>query len=245
MISRFAVLTWLFLSCATEPPDPAPDISQEIDIVSVVGRIQTTHINRPATLLQLQLTAVDLVNPRAVEVRIIKPSVPTKGALVLATGGFGSLYYGTGPQTNTTLDNALNLGLETFEIRWSGDRGWGTGVAGIGYPKAVRGFGAIVRHLKKNEMVNPSLVVAHGGSGGSFQIAYGLTRYNLESDIDYAILIAGPPTADLPQAIFGNSRLKSYWPPGLGGLSITDYILGWENNGDYCKKRELPPRISC
>jgi len=171
----------------------------------------------------------------------MKPASASKGALVLSSGGFGTTFYGIGFETNTTLNVAVNLGLETYEVKWLGENGWGNGIAGVGYPSAVRAYGAILRHLKKNEMTNTKTIIAHGGSGGSFQIAYGLTRFELEKDITHAILVAGPPTADLRQAIFGDKTLKSYWPDGLGGFRITDYIHGWDKQGDYCQNRTTTP----
>jgi len=226
-----------FLGCANEGT-PSPS---EIDLVKLISRSSITYLNRPASIIKLEIQSEDLNIIRYVEIRAIKPSTATKGALVLSTGGFGTNYYGIGLETNTTLNFAINLGLETFEIKWLGSQGWGTETAGIGYPTAVRAYGAILRYLKEKEMTNTKNIIAHGGSGGSFQIAYGLTRFNLENDINHAILIAGPPTADLNQAIFGDKALKSYWPDGIGGFRTTDYIHGWDNQGNYCQNRSQNP----
>jgi len=226
-----------FLGCANEE-NPSPS---EIDLVKLISRSSITYLNRPASIIKLEIQSEDLNIIRYVEIRAIKPSTATKGALVLSTGGFGTNYYGIGLETNTTLNFAINLGLETFEIKWLGSQGWGTETAGIGYPTAVRAYGAILRYLKEKEMTNTKNIIAHGGSGGSFQIAYGLTRFNLENDINHAILIAGPPTADLNQAIFGDKALKSYWPDGIGGFRTTDYIHGWDNQGNYCQNRSQNP----
>ncbi len=226
-----------FLGCANEG-NPSPS---EIDLVKLISRSSITYLNRPASIIKLEIQSEDLNIIRYVEIRAIKPSTATKGALVLSTGGFGTNYYGIGLETNTTLNFAINLGLETFEIKWLRSQGWGTETAGIGYPTAVRAYGAILRYLKEKEMTNTKNIIAHGGSGGSFQIAYGLTRFNLENDINHAILIAGPPTADLNQAIFGDKALKSYWPDGIGGFRTTDYIHGWDNQGNYCQNRSQNP----
>jgi len=90
-------------------------------------------------------------------------------------------------------------------------------------------------------MTNTKNIMAHGGSGGSFQIAYNLTRFNLEKDVKHAILSAGPPTSNLHQAIFGDRNSKSTWPDGIGGFRITDYIHGWDNQGNYCQNRTQNP----
>ncbi len=231
------LLSIAFLGCANEE-NPSPSSS---DMVKLISRSSVNYLNRPASIIRLEVRAEDLDAIRYVEVRVMTPTTPAKGALVLSTGGFGTNYYGIGQETNTTLNFAINLGLETFEIKWLGAEGWGTGTVGVGYPVAVRAYVAIVRYLKENEMTNTENVIVHGGSGGSFQIAYGLTRFNLENDIHHAILIAGPPTADLQQAIFGDKTLKSYWPDGIGGFRITDYIHGWDKQGNYCQNRTQNP----
>lgn len=224
-------------------PAPTPP-AEKLDEIRFLGRSQVFYLNRQATLIQLEVQSKDLNSLRTVEIRMMKPSKPSKGALVLSSGGFGNSFYGIGFETNTTLDFALNLGLETFELKWLGAQGWGTGIAGAGYPKAVRAYGAILHYLKENEMTNPQKVIAHGGSGGSFQIAYGLSRFDLEKDIQHAILVAGPPTADLQKGIFGDKNGEAYWPDGLGGFRITDYIHGWDGKGNYCQNRnQTPPQF--
>lgn len=242
MITRLLIVfLGLGLFSCISTPTPPPDPMEE---VRFIGRTQVSFLNREATLLQLEVRSEDLSSQRTVEVRIMKPSIPSKGALVLSSGGFGTNFYGIGLETNTTLDFALNLGLETFEIRWQGSEGWGTGIAGAGYPKAVRAYGVILRYLKDSEMAKPDNIIAHGGSGGSFQIAYGLSRFALENDIQHAILVAGPPTADLPKGIFGDKNGDAFWPDGLGGFRITDYIHGWDGNGNYCQNRnQTPPQF--
>lgn len=232
-----SLITLVYTGCSDDK-DLTPI---DIDLVTSVSRTSVTYLNRPASVIKLEVRSEDLNSTRHVEVRVIKPSSTTKGAFVLSTGGFGTNFYGISFETNTTLNFAVNLGLETYEIKWLGSEGWGTGIAGSGYPTAVRAYGAILRYLKENEMTKGENIIAHGGSGGSFQIAYGLTRFELEKDINHAILIAGPPTADLQQAIFGDNTLKSYWPDGLGGLRITDFIHGWDNLGNYCQSRLPSP----
>lgn len=240
IILIFAMVCVSAAGCRQKNLDAISSGDAAIELISSASGI---FLNRPSKLIRLKITENDLPS-REVEVRIVPNKTSAKGALILTTGGFGDTFYATGPGTTTTLDFAYTRGLEIFEVRWLGNQGWGTSTAGAGYPRAVRAFGDIVRWLKRNEMSNPAIVVAHGGSGGSFQIAYGLSRYNLEQDIDHAILIAGPPTADLNRGIFGVPTDPSRWPDGLGGFRITDYIHGWENNGDHCVNRNRQPPAS-
>lgn len=238
LVFSFLIISVLLFSCKKEYQNP--NLTEQ-DLIKFISRTSITYLNRTASILKLEIRSEDLKSTRYVEVRISKPVSPSKGALVLSTGGFGTNFYGIGLETNTTINFAVNIGLETYEIKWLGEQGWGTGVAGAGYPNAVRAYGSILRYLKKNEMSNTQNIIAHGGSGGSFQIAFGLTRFNLEKDIKHAILIAGPPTANLQQAIFGDSSLKSYWPDGISGFRMTDYIHGWDNKGNYCQNRTQTP----
>lgn len=238
LLFSFLTISFLLFSCEKEYQHPN---STEPDLIYFIIRTSVSYLNRTASIIKLEIRSKDLKSVRQVEIRSIKPTSPSKGALVLSTGGFGTNFYGIGLETNTTINFAVNIGLETFEIKWLGEQGWGTGVAGAGYPNAVRAYGSIVRYLKKNEMTNTKNIMALGGSGGSFQIAYNLTRFNLEKDVKHAILSAGPPTSNLQQAIFGDRNSKSTWPDGIGGFRITDYIHGWDNQGNYCQNRTQNP----
>lgn len=232
-------LTFITLiSCSTDDniePSDANNISIEI-----IEENQQNYLGRTATLLRLKIVDRDL-NPRNVTIRISQSDIPTEGALILSSGGFGFNFYGIGFQTNTTIDFALSNGLQVFEIKWEGEFGWGTDNSGIGYSSALRGYTEIVKWLKENRIENNETIICNGGSGGSMQIAYGLVNFELEEIIDYAILMAGPPTSDLDRAIFGNPSDIAYWPDGLGGFGITDYIMGWRENGDYCVDRVNNP----
>jgi len=69
---------------------------------------------------------------------------------------------------------------------------------------------------------------AEGGSGGSMQIAYGLSVYGLKDTLKAAVLTGGPPTADILH-ICDNVVSEA-------GHTITNYVMGWTNNGNYCKQ---------
>lgn len=203
--------------------------------IQVLSQQQRVFLNRQATILRLGVKDGDLA-VREVLVRISQSEIAARGALVLTSQGFGNNYYGRGDEKQSTILFAINKGLQVFEIRWDGEYGWGTDVESVGYTKATRAYTRVVEWLKANRMAEPSLVIAHGGSGGSMQIAYGMVRHNLEAVLDYGILAAGPPTSDLGRGIYGNSNDEALWPDEVG-LDKTDYILGWLGNGDYCANR--------
>jgi hypothetical protein len=238
--SGYLIFLWVSLALLASCKKPAEQIEPAKEVIKLVEETDINFLNKPAKLFKLSIEEEDMPL-RFVEIRALKRANNAKGALILTQGGFGASFYGSGFEKNTTINQAHNLGLEVFELRWLGEFGWATNTQGAGYPKAVRAFKEITIWLKKNQMLNPSKVITHGGSGGSFQIAYGLTTYNLEEEIDFAILVAGPPTSDLQRAIFGGQADEARWAPGIGGYGITDMIHGWRDNGDYSKNNHLTP----
>jgi len=167
------------------------------------------------------------------------------GALVLTRGGTGNDWYtGYGPEAEATIESAYADGLEIYEYRWSGAMGWAESAEGArGYDRAVGAYSTVLRWLADNVMDNPEFILAQGNSGGSFQIAYGLAIHGLEDILDVAILSGGPPVADLRRGIFGDLDDPLRWPDGLLGFGLTDYIMGWLDNGDYCLNRWVPPEM--
>jgi hypothetical protein len=242
-IMIFLILALTFIGCSkdsSEVSPPSVDPETNDYRVEILGEVSGSFLGRTSSQLELALYDGDLA-ARNLTVRITNSDIPEKGAVLLSTGGYGDNFYGTTDQKKQTIDFALTKGLQVFEINWEGDRGWGTNVEGVGYTLALRGYSQVLKWLKANKMINSSIIVCHGGSGGSLQIAYGLTNYKLEEEIDFAILSAGPPTADLGRAVFGLPSDSARWPEGIGGLGTTDYIQGWKNNGDYCVDRQANP----
>jgi hypothetical protein len=212
----------------------------EAQVITLEQTVSGTFLNRPVNIYRLKIQ--EPARPtRFVEVRVSSPVFPAKGALILTTGGFGNSFYGTNQEKNFTINFSVNRGLEVYEIKWEGEFGWGTGYEGTGYPGAVKAYTDIVKWLKENKIAATGKIICHGGSGGSFQIAYGLTHFDLDQHIQFSILVGGPPTSDLNLAIYGNSGQFGVWPDGLGGFAITDYILGYRNNGNYAVNRNIAP----
>lgn len=238
----FCIILICLLSC-TDAGGPVIVPENENVRIEIVAETQEQFLDRESTILELIITDGDL-NPRNVSIRITNNDSTPLGALILTTGSFGTSFYGIATHTQATMEYALTNGLQTFEVAWSGQKGWGYQNEGIGYTLALRAYSEIVKWLKQNRISNPSIVISTGNSGGSMQIAYGLANYNLEQHIHHAILTGGPPTGDLDRAIFGDENDILLWPEGLGGLGITDYIMGWQGEGDYCTERlENPPNF--
>jgi len=168
----------------------------------------------------------------------------SKGAVIFTTGGPGNSYYlSYGKEALSTIETLYQNDLEIYEICWLGDYGWGTHADGFGYAKAVGAYTDLIKWMNNNIIDNTEFLFAQGNSGGSIQIAYGLALYGLDEYFDMVILTGGPPTSDLQRGIFGNDSDPARWPEGLFGFSVTDYLMGWENNGDYCKERIAPKEI--
>ncbi len=182
--------------------------------------------------------------PRELTLRCYRRT-DSSGALILTTGGTGTSFYSNyGPQAELTIEYAYSLGLEIYEVKWNGDMGWATDAEGArGYDRAVGAYSTILKWMHDNLIDNPQVLFAHGNSGGSIQIAYGLALYELEDYLDMVILSGGPPVADLVRAIFGELNDPSRWPDGLAGFWLTDYIMGWLDNGDWCVERYVPPEF--
>ncbi len=178
---------------------------------------------------------------RTALIREFEPEIPI-GAIIFTTGGWGTGLYGNISEiTNQTVNTVYEAGYETFEVGWQGDEGWGSGVFGAGYADAMCGYAKVVRWLADNLIDQPDLICAQGNSGGSAQIAYGLSIYALEGLLDMVILTGGPPVSRVDVGCFGTEDpglQVAVWPENILGLDATDKIMGWAGNGDYCKERD-------
>ena len=168
----------------------------------------------------------------------------SKGSVVLTTGGPGANFYSArSPEAVRTLDILYENGYEVYEVKWDGERGWATNARGRGFHVAVGAFTELVKYMHKEIFDNSDNVIAHGNSGGAFQIAYGLAIYGLDEILSMAVMTGGPPTSDIKTAVFATDDLPERWPARAGGRSFTDYIMGWDGEGDYCVKGEAPDHI--
>ncbi|MCH7523861.1 MAG: hypothetical protein IIC74_02340 [Bacteroidetes bacterium] len=156
----------------------------------------------------------------------------SKGTIIFTTGSFGSSFYGaqsTGKTSSAELISELaNKGYETYELKWNSKFGWAENNAGEGFKKIMCAYNEAFRFIQSELADNKEVMCATGNSGGSMQIGYGLALYNLEEELDYAVLSGGPPTADAVDVCFNTT---------VGGpLGLMDYVSGWVDNGDYCRK---------
>lgn len=186
---------------------------------------------------------------RQVLVREFQPKDPI-GAVIFTTGGVGNTSYVAtflgSDERERTVKTVLSAGYEAFEVIWRGEEGWAAGVRQGGFKKAMCAYAEVVRWIAAKRANNPGVMCAQGGSGGAFQIAYGLSVYGLEDLLDMVILTGGPPVSRMDVACFGTDDpdLKAAeWPENLRrnrAGPLNDRLMGWENNGDYCRKGSGP-----
>ena len=76
------------------------------------------------------------LTPREVQIRV-NHLVVSKGAVVFTTGGWGSRLYGGEPGSDgppaQIVERMRAEGYETYEVSWTGERGWGTENFGQGF----------------------------------------------------------------------------------------------------------------
>lgn len=189
--------------------------------------------------------AVNNIPIRKVKVRRFLPS-NSKGTLVLTAGGTGkSSYLATyGIESQIMIDSLYKQKFAIWDIMYEDENGWSEHCEGIGsYHNAVQIYSELVRFLYDNYFENKDLVFATGNSGGSFQIAFGLAKFGMESIFDMVILTGGPPISDLRKGVFGDNSDLEKWPNGVvGGFALTDYLMGWTEER-YCYNRMAPDSI--
>lgn len=183
---------------------------------------------------------------RQVEVREYQVENPV-GAAVFTTGGVGTgAYSARGPEPVRTMETLLHAGYEVFEVTWQDESGWAAGVNSGGYKRAMCGFAQVIEWIAATRADHPSVMCAEGNSGGSFQIAYGLSVYGLEDLLDMVILTGGPPVSRVDVACFGTddpALQDAVWPDQMARTwagSLTDGLMGWVGSGDYCKSGSGP-----
>lgn len=240
MSLRLALASLLCLLSSRTPevlaatPTPAPEQAPAVELIR----------SRPcgeSLCHDLRVTCGGIA-PREARVRETEVQ-PSRGAVVFATGVFGSQPYDQFPERVATLEAVQKAGLETFEIQWGGGRlGWGRGAEGMGYSAALCGASEIVRWLVAERADQPGRLCAQGNSGAALQFAYGLAVFGLEDVLDLAVLSGGPPLVHAATYCFdrGKPPKQQRWKDN--GRRMTDYILGFEGKGDFCKEARAVPQ---
>jgi hypothetical protein len=187
----------------TDPPSDQPALGVEVIgdcLVEGAFPDATTCISLSITCEELPATEVDLrITPN-------NPSVAFAGTIILGSGGSGQSYLSgeaplPGLPSLEIIRQLSGAGYKVVERKWKA--GWfGEGSEGMGIIDPSCRHAELLRWLKSEETTNAPFC-AFGNSGGSSEIAYGLTRWNTEEILDAAFLGAGPPMASLATGCLG------------------------------------------
>lgn len=127
-----------------------------------------------------------------------------EGTVLLGTGGLGSSFYAD-ELGGTELVNILaNNGYRVVDRKWIG--GWVQGVASI---KAQSQRYAVLAQFVRSNIWTSGSFIATGNSGGSLEIGYGLTTWNLDVVLDAVVMTGGPPVSRLDVICTNNP--PSWW----------------------------------
>jgi hypothetical protein len=155
----------------------------------------------------------------------VKHNEDSKGTIILTTGGLGTGVYGNPRKANQDIvDTLIENGYETFEVAWQGEHGWAEGSFGEGFKNVMCAYADVVKYISRDLANNNEVMCSHGNSGGSMQIAYGLTLYDLEEYLDLAILSGGPPTADSVDICRGI----------VGADETMNWVMGYTAPNNWC-----------
>ena len=149
-----------------------------------------------------QITGCQGVADTTVRLKITEPTGVVKGTVILGTGtGGGSFYESFGqPAVNNIILPLLRNGFRVVQRSWFGSNGWLTGPGGPS--KLACRYATLVDGVYKNIHTSGPMCVS-GNSGGSVEIAYALTRYDMGRIIDLAVPTSGPPFGRLDYGCLG------------------------------------------
>ncbi|MBJ80444.1 MAG: hypothetical protein CMH60_03920 [Myxococcales bacterium] len=143
-----------------------------------------------------------------VRVRIHSPNtrIAPAGTIIFGSGGTGTNWvYNPGNPDNkihTAMNRLLDGGYTLVERAWA-DGWWGVGQAGDGLVGPACRYIELAKWIKGN-IHSQGGFCAMGNSGGSSEIAYGLTHWNGDAVFDFTLLSGGPPMGNIAKGCFPN-----------------------------------------
>ena len=216
------------------PADAALADAALADVAAPIEVLSSAPCGKDRQCHRLQVTCGGLA-ARGAEV-VEYEVAASRGTVVVGTGVYGNRPYDEFQERQTTLKELATAGFEVFALRWSdGKLGWGSTAEGAGYEAPMCGFSTVVRWLAATRADRPEVLCAQGNSGAALQIAYGLSVYGLGDLLDVAVLTGGPPLTRIDQFCFDPTRQPKERLWRANGRRITDYLMGWDGDGDHCK----------
>jgi hypothetical protein len=134
--------------------------------------------------------------PLRAELAIATPPAGTarRGTIVFGTGGTGDEFYASGAMpTRAAMTELLRAGYAIVDRRWP--EGWfGASARGAGLATPSCRYAALIAWIEDEiHTESGGSLCATGNSGGSSEIAYGLTRRGLADRLRAVVLTGGPP----------------------------------------------------
>ncbi|MBN1185134.1 MAG: hypothetical protein JXB49_22800 [Bacteroidales bacterium] len=132
-------------------------------------------------------TSSELVGvPQGGTIMVSEPS-DFKGSLLMYPGGMGNAYDSA---TIGLVKGSVLAGYKVFQIKW--DSSWLIGSEKReGFVKMAVHPATVTKELIKRFGIGDKPVILFGGSGGAAQIAYMLSFYGLDNEVDVSILWGG------------------------------------------------------
>lgn len=157
---------------------------------------------------------IDLICPGAVmpaanvSIRAYEPlSTPERGTIVFGTLGGGTTFYFGQADVQEMLSALRLLGFRVIDRRWIGE--W-TEAGGYSPRAAANRYATLLHEFVIPQHCPSGNLICVGNSGGSAEIAYALTTYGLETEIDLALLTSGPAISRLDGVCLGDAAWTSY-----------------------------------
>jgi hypothetical protein len=129
-----------------------------------------------------------------VELRILEaaPGTAFVGTVVVGSGGGGEQFYGDTSGGALLIAELRERGLRVIDRRWLG--GWSSGGESI---REMSARYAVLLRWIDTFVHDAGVLAAVGYSGGSNEIAYGLTSWGIDDVLDRVVLTSGPGFARL------------------------------------------------
>jgi len=136
------------------------------------------------------LTSSELVGvPQGGTVMVSEPA-DFKGSLLMYPPGMGNEFAAYDSATIGLVKESVLAGYKVFQIKW--DTSWLIGSEKReGFTKMAVHPATVTKELIKRFGIGDKPVILFGGSGGAAQIAYMLSYYGLDNEVDVAILWGG------------------------------------------------------
>ena len=182
------------------------------------------------------------IAPATARLKIRNSTVTPKGTAIFTEGGPGNTFWGNqGVPAKNALIELTNNGFNTVEVAWT-NSWWSDTSASLngtfdGYPTVACRPATIAKYIRDTfNGEDPGLAFcASGNSGGSTQVAYMLSHYDLETILDLAVPTSGPPVSQIETGCYQTPGYESMWYSSGTALTI-DQIFRVSKNGPCVAK---------